>query len=177
MRRFLRLGLEDRDLEGDPGGEQGDPRHGRCRAVHHVGEFLPGNPQPVRERPHAAAHQHAVRVVIEEDRESHQVGGELRTARVPGDPRDAVHEALEAPGARDDAHEGEHRRHEDNDLDPEVVCEFVPQVDGEDVAQAQRGGLHDPGMDQGRQQALGMGLGHGACQQALWQPAMNEQRL
>ena len=80
-----RQGVPDQgDLVADPGGDEDDGRDRCGRGVDDVRQLLPRDPHAVRDRPEGVPDQQGVGVVVEEDRQAGQPGGELGPPRVGG---------------------------------------------------------------------------------------------
>ena len=83
-------------LEPDPARDDGDTGDGRRRRVDYIRELLTGYLQPVGDRPHRVPHNQRIRVVVEEDGDTHQPRGELPPSRCGCDLRYLVHDTLSA---------------------------------------------------------------------------------
>ena len=103
-------------LVAHPGRDRDQRRDRRGRRVHQVGELLARHLQPVGDGAHRVPDHQRVRVVVEEDREARQPGGDLAAPAVAGQRRHRPHHPARPAVAADDSDHPAQQQAEDHDL-------------------------------------------------------------
>ena len=99
----------------NPRRNEGDTGDRRRRRVDDIGKLFPRDLEVIRQRAGRIADDQGIRIVVEEDHQPHEPGGDLRANRGLRAADDHLDDTHHAAVARDDAHHAaDHHREQDD---------------------------------------------------------------